>query len=60
MFESADIITEIKLPRLRYAEHIKRMNEYEIVQGVMDSKLGSRRKIGSPRNIVRNLEIKNW
>ena len=45
-----DIITEIKVSRLRWIGRIQRMEENEIVKRIMESKPEGRRKIGRPKN----------
>ena len=48
IYGSSGIITEIKVTKLRWTEHIERMNDSEIVRGIMDNKPEERRKIGRP------------
>ena len=50
MHRSLGIITKIKVTRLRWAGHMQRMNESEIVKRIMNSKLDGRWKIGRPNN----------
>ena len=45
MYGSPNIITEIKIARLRWAGHIQRMNDSENVKRIMGSKPELKRKI---------------
>ena len=45
-----DIITEIKLTRLRWVEHIHKLNAIEIVNRIMDNKVNGRRKNTRPKD----------
>ena len=44
MIEYPDIITDIKITRLRWVRHIQTINHNETVKRIMDSKPEGRRK----------------
>ena len=50
MYGSSDIMTEIKITRLRLAAHIQRMNKSEIAKRNLDGKPERRRTTGRPKN----------
>ncbi|KAJ4450423.1 hypothetical protein ANN_01847 [Periplaneta americana] len=46
LYESPDIITSIKIARLRWAGHVKRMDECEIPRKVMEYGIAGGRRVG--------------
>ncbi|KAJ4449302.1 hypothetical protein ANN_00700 [Periplaneta americana] len=67
-FMSLDIITSIKIARLRWAGHVKRMDECEIPRKVMEYGIAGGRRVGRPKlrwmdcvmDDIKRLGVKNW
>ena len=70
MYKSSDIITDIKIARLRWAEHVARMEEGRSAFKMLTGNPTGKRPLGRPRrrwedNIRMNLEeiginAENW
>lgn len=68
LYNSPDIVTDIKIGRLRWAGHIQRMKTSEMVRKIMETKPEGRRKAGRPNlrwmdgilQDVKSLRLKNW
>ncbi|KAJ4440330.1 hypothetical protein ANN_08469 [Periplaneta americana] len=68
LYESPDIITSIKIARLRWAGHVKRMGECEIPRKVMEYGIAAGRRVGRPKlrwmdcvmDDIKRLGVKNW
>ena len=68
LHKSSDIITDIKIARLRWAGHVQRMKNDEIVKRIMEGKPEGRRGVGRPcsksrdtvQEDVMKLKIQNW
>ncbi|KAJ4439302.1 hypothetical protein ANN_07424 [Periplaneta americana] len=68
LYESPDIITSIKIARLRWAGHVKRMDECEIPRKVMEHGIAGGRRVGRPKlrwmdcvmDDIKRLGVKNW
>ncbi|KAJ4442172.1 hypothetical protein ANN_12038 [Periplaneta americana] len=68
LYESPDIITSIKIARLRWAGHVKRMDECEIPRKVMEYGIAGGRRVGRPKlrwmdcvmDDIKWLGVKNW
>lgn len=68
LYESPDIITSIKIARLRWAGHVKRMDECEIPRKVMEYGIAGGRRVGRPKlrwmdcvmDDIKRLGVKNW
>lgn len=68
LYNSPDIVTDIKVGRLRWAGHIQRMKANEMVRKIMESKPEGRRKMGRPNlrwmdgilQDVKSLKLQNW
>ena len=43
LYRSSDVMTSIKISRLRWAEHVDRMTNYDILKRIMDCKPEGRR-----------------
>ena len=46
IYKSSDIITDIKIARLRWAGHVQRMKNDEMVKRIMEGKPEGRRGVG--------------
>ena len=65
---NSDIITDIKIAGLRWAGHVQRMKNDEIVKRIMEGKPEGRRGVGRPcsrwrdavQEDVKKLKIQNW
>ena len=68
LYKSPNIIQTIKIARLRWVGHVRRMNESEIPRKVMEYKILGGRRVGRPTlrwmdcvaDDIKTLEIKNW
>jgi hypothetical protein len=50
LYKSPDIIISIKISRLRWAGHVERTNDEDILKGTMDCKSKRRRRVRSLMN----------
>ena len=68
LYKAPDIITDIKISRLKWAGHIQRMNDSEMVKRISEYKPDGRRRVGRPKfrwmdgiiEDVKRLKITNW
>ena len=68
LYKAPEIITDIKISRLKWAEHIQRMNDSEMVKRISEYKPDGRRRGGRPKfrwmdgiiEDVKRLKIINW
>jgi hypothetical protein len=68
LYRSPDIITSIRIYRLRWAVHVERMSGEYILRRIMDCKPEGRRRIGRPKlrwvdGVLHNMKkvgVKNW
>ena len=68
LYQSPDIISSIKISRLRWAGHVKRMADSEIPKKILEYKVEGRRRVGRPRlrwedcitRDIKKLGVRNW
>ena len=68
LYKTPDIIQTIKIARLRWLGHVKRMNEGEMPRRIMEHGIVERRKVGRPKlrwmdcvmSDIEKLGVKNW
>ena len=68
LYSSSNIIRNVKLRRLRWAGHVRRMEECETPKRILEYKMDGKRRVGRPRLrwedcIVKNIKklgVKEW